>query len=179
MMQDVVFQAGPAAFGDGGHPTTQVVLAALEEIDPAAFAPACACDMGAGSGILSFAIAARFGCRVWAVEISAQAVEVLQENIASTGLDERVTALQANGFAHPQLIDAMPFDLIVMNILAEPLLALAHDAARSLASEGVLILSGLLRWQEEAIREAYVGLGLEYTARLVAGDWVTLVFQKP
>ena len=66
-----------------------------------------------------------------------------------------------------------------MNILAEPLLRLAADADAHLASEGVLVLSGILSWQEPPLREAYASLGLELTSRLQVGDWVTLLWQKP
>ena len=56
------------AFGDGTHPTTFGVLNALEAIDPEAFRPRVACDMGTGSGILALAMAQRFGCAVVAVD---------------------------------------------------------------------------------------------------------------
>ena len=51
----MILEAGPHAFGDGSHPTTMGVLTALEAIDPTAFTPRMACDMGAGSGILALA----------------------------------------------------------------------------------------------------------------------------
>lgn len=177
--QDVMIAAGAHAFGDGSHPTTAMVLAALEALDPAEFQPCASCDIGAGSGILSFAIAARFGGEVVAVDISAKAIETLQQNARDNALDNRLIALQANGFDHPAVATRAPFDLIVMNILAEPLLQLAAAAETHLAPGGVLILSGLLQWQEEAIREAYLGLGLELASRLSLNDWVALIFQKP
>ncbi|MEJ0010818.1 MAG: 50S ribosomal protein L11 methyltransferase [Alphaproteobacteria bacterium] len=176
---EVIFQAGAAAFGDGSHPTTRMVLAALDSIDPEAFAPSIACDMGAGSGVLSLAVAAKFGCKVVAVDIERQAVETLRANALHNRLDGRIVAVHADGFRHAQVESLAPFDLIVMNILAEPLLALATDAVAALETGGVLILSGLLRWQEESLRAAYEGLGLELTSRLALGDWVALVLQKP
>jgi ribosomal protein L11 methyltransferase len=167
------------AFGDGTHPTTFGVLTALDAIDPAAFVPRIACDMGAGSGILTLAIARRFGCAVVAVDIERESIDTLRENVAATGLESQVMALQADGFAHSEISAQGPYDLIVMNILAAPLMQLAHAANAHLADDGVLILSGLLVWQEEAILTAYRGEGLELSARLMAGDWVTLVWQKP
>lgn len=175
----ILLAAGAAGFGDGNHPTTAGVLAALEAIDPDAFAPERAADIGAGSGILSFAIASRFGCPVWAGELAAQAVETLRNNIAANGYAGRIHAVSANGFDHPELKKQAPFDLVVMNILAEPLLALAADAERMLARDGVLIISGMLSWQEPQIREAYQSVGLELAARLTLQDWVTLSFVKP
>lgn len=179
MSHDAIIQAGAHAFGDGSHPTTAGVLAALEAIDPDAFTPERAADIGAGSGILSFAIASRFGCPVWAGDLDSQAVETLRKNAEANGYTGRVTALHSDGFDHPDLKKQAPFDLIVMNILAEPLLALATDAHRLLAREGVLIISGMLVWQEPQIREAYQSLGLELAARLTLQDWVTLSFVKP
>lgn len=175
----VEFQAGAGAFGDGTHPTTAGVLAALEGIDPALFTPAIACDMGAGSGIISFAIHARFGCPVVAVDIERQAIETLQVNAASNGLENAITPVHADGFSHPELAAHAPYGLMVMNILADPLLRLAAGAEAHLASGGVLIISGILLWQEPPLREAYSGLGLELTGRLSLGDWVTLCWQKP
>lgn len=183
--------AGPGAFGDGRHPTTAMVLAALEALDPADFTPRIACDMGAGSGILSLAMAVRFGCPVVAVDISADSVATMQGNAKKAGLAVVSAAegapslrqpcllpVHADGFAHPYSAATAPYDLMVMNILAEPLLSLAADAAAHLAPNGVLILSGLLQWQEATIREAYAALGLELASRLTSGDWVCLCWRK-
>lgn len=177
--QDITFEAGPTAFGDGSHPTTAGVLAALEAIDPQAFVPRIACDIGCGSGILTLAMIRMFKCPVIATDISVQAIETLQQNAIRNGVKNKIIAVQASGFDHPTVQEAAPFDLIVMNILAEPLLMLARDAERALAPEGVLILSGIFQWQEPQLREAYLSLGLELATRLTLGDWVTLVWQKP
>lgn len=178
-MTEIIIEAGAQAFGDGRHPSTLGMLAALEAIDPAAFIPRAALDMGAGSGILSLAIARQFRCPVVATDIAAQAVEVLKQNVKANGLEALVTTLQADGFSHPAIAARGPYDLIVMNILAEPLLRLAHPAEAALAPGGVLLLGGMLTWQEPQIREAYQLLGLELATRLVVGDWVTLAFGKP
>lgn len=167
------------AFGDGTHPTTAGVLAALDSIDPSVFMPQRACDMGAGSGILSIAIAQRFGCGVVAVDLERESVTAVRENVARAGLAEQVMALQADGFAHPEIAAQGPYDLIVMNILAEPLVGLAREAVDALAEEGVLILSGMLVWQQEQVTAAYEALGLMLSSRLTVGDWVTQVWQRP
>lgn len=177
--QDITVAAGASAFGDGRHPSTAGALEALEAIDPQHFTPGRACDVGCGSGILSLAIARLFGCTVMATDTSRQAIETTLENAASNGLSSLVTPIHASGFDDTRIGYKAPFDLIVMNILAEPLIALARPAEQHLAAGGVLILSGLLRWQEETLRQAYGGLGLELAHRLSLGDWVTLVWQKP
>ena len=177
-MQNAPLNSGPNAFGDGSHPTTAGVLAAIKAMDPQAFCPRSAMDVGAGSGILSLAIREKFGCPVIASDIERSAVDTIRANAVVVGCADDITALQADGFDHPDIRAAAPFDLMAMNILAEPLRALAVDAVAHLASEGVLILSGILLWQEESIGEAYRGQGLEMTFRVAIGDWVTLVFQK-
>ena len=190
MSAPVTFAVNEKAFGDGSHPTTQMVLAALESLDPQVFTPRIACDMGCGSGILSLAIARLFHCPVVAVDVARESVEMTKENAMQNGLyfesqsSTGATAtgifpIHADGFADTAIAARAPYDLIVMNILAEPLLALAADAVCHLSVEGVLVLSGLFRWQEEPIRTAYHTLGLECSARLASGEWVALVFQKP
>jgi ribosomal protein L11 methyltransferase len=182
-MTDLTITAGAHAFGDGSHPTTRLALAAMEAMDPTAFTPRRALDIGAGSGILSFAAMARFGCPVVAVDCEAQAVETLIANAQANGYvpgaDGNILALQADGFAHPEIADGAPYDLIVMNILAEPIRRLAADAVSHLAADGALILSGILRWQEEEIRECYQALNVELSGRFALGDWVALVWQSP
>ena len=173
------FQHSAKAFGDGTHPTTFGVLSALEAIDPAIFTPRIACDMGAGSGILSLAMARRFGCDVVAVDIARESVATLRENVAAAELTSRISAFQADGFRHPEIAARGSYDLIVMNILAEPLLRLAAEAVAALAPEGVLILSGMLQWQAPPIATAYEALGLALSSRFTIGDWVTDIWQKP
>lgn len=177
-MSDLTLSAGAHAFGDGTHPTTRGVLEVLSGIDPALFTPRHALDMGAGSGILSFAMIEKFHCPVLAVDVEASAVAAIEENARANGV-AGITALRADGFAHPEIRARTPYDLITMNILAEPLLRLASDAATHLAPDGVMLLSGILVWQETTIREAYQALALELTGRIQIGDWVTLVWQKP
>lgn len=177
--QTLDISAGAHGFGDGNHPTTMGVLTALEAIDASLFAPRIACDMGAGSGILALAVTTKFGCPVLAVDLERRAVETLRANAAANGLAERIIPVHSDGFRHPEITRHAPFGLITMNILAEPLLALARDAAGMLEEGGVLLISGILQWQEESLRRAYEGLGLELASRLVIGDWVTLCFQRP
>ena len=178
-MSELDIQAGAQAFGDGRHPTTMGVLTALEAIDPEQFAPGIALDMGCGSGILSLAMTTKFGCPVVAVDLERQAIETMRENARHNGLEARLVPIHSDGFRHPEITARAPYGLITMNILAEPLLQLAADAVTVLAEGGVMILSGILQWQEQQIREAYEGLGLELASRLVIGDWVSLCYQKP
>jgi ribosomal protein L11 methyltransferase len=179
-MTELILSAGGHAFGDGNHPTTRMVLAALGALDAQTFSPRTSCDMGCGSGLLVLRVLQLFtGTYMVAVDVERSAVEATRENAAENGLGARLHAVHSDGFRHPDIAAHAPYDMILMNILAEPLIRLARDAEATLAPEGLLILSGILAWQEEAVREAYSGLGLTLLHRLTLGDWVCLVMEKP
>ena len=177
MTHTIDIAAGAHAFGDGNHPTTRGVLTALAAMQ--GFAPRMACDMGAGSGVLSLAIAKQFGCPVVAVELAREAVATIAENAAHNGLAALILPIHADGFRHAEIAAHAPYDLIVANMLAEPLVALAKAMAAHLAEGGVLIISGILTWQESQIRAVYETLGLELASRVAIADWVTLGWGKP
>ncbi|MFN8972017.1 MAG: 50S ribosomal protein L11 methyltransferase [Alphaproteobacteria bacterium] len=174
----ITLAAGPAAFGDGKHPTTAMILHALESLDAAQFHPRSICDMGAGSGILAIRAAQKFPrATTLAVDIEASAVAAIRENARANHVPG-ILAVHAGSFRHPQITAHAPYDLVLMNILAEPLLVLAYDAAAILNHEGILILSGILAWQQDQIIDAYQRLGLCLTHRLQQGDWVALLWVK-
>lgn len=170
--------AGDDAFGDGTHPTTELMLAAIEALEPASFQPRTACDMGCGSGLLALRIAQRFGCHTVAVDIEKTALQATQQNAQANGLEGCITTVHSDGFHHPDIIRHAPFDMMVINILAEPLLQHARGAVDALAPEGVLMLSGILKAQEEQISAAYQKLNCHLLHRLQLDDWVALVLEK-
>lgn len=187
----LLIAAGADAFGDGAHPSTRGVLEALAMIDPTAFCPRRACDMGAGSGIISLALVRKFACPVVAADIAPRAVAAMRANAAHNGVAclplppggeaaaGGIFPLHADGFTHPELAAHAPYDLIVMNILPVPLRQLAVDADAHLARGGVLILAGIQEANEAMIIDSYQSFELELTARLCLDGWVTLVWQKP
>lgn len=177
MAQEITLYAGAAAFGDGSHPTTESMVMAIDAIDATIFTPRAVCDMGCGAGLLSIRAAQKFGCMVVAVDIERSAVAATRENALKN--EVAVHAVHSDGFAHPQIAAQAPYELILMNILAEPLLGLAHEAVAHLAPDGLLIMSGMLLWQQDHIIEAYQLLGLALAHRIQQGDWVTLIWQKP
>jgi ribosomal protein L11 methyltransferase len=178
MTDAIEITAGASAFGDGNHPTTAMMLMALEALDAAQFHPRRICDMGAGSGILAIRAAQKFShATVLAVDSARSAVDAIGTNAAANQVP-RVLPVHAESFRHPTLAAQAPYDLILMNILAEPLLALAADAVAALNHEGILILSGILVWQQEQVIDAYQTLGLDLTHRLQQGDWVALLWVK-
>lgn len=175
-MDELILSAGPGAFGDAAHPTTRLLLSAIEGIE--GLTPARICDIGCGSGILSLRARQRWpDAEVLACDLERSAVEAAAANAAANGLT--ITCLHADGFRHPAIAASAPYDLILMNILAEPILRLLADAHRHLAPEGLLMLSGLLTWQQQPILEAAEGLGMERAYRLTQGDWVALLLRRP
>jgi ribosomal protein L11 methyltransferase len=89
-----------------------------------------------------------------------------------------VTALVAAGFAHPGIAANAPFDLIMANILAGPLLKLAPDIARVAAAGGHLILSGLLDEQEREVRARYLAQGFSLEGRMSLEGWTALHMRR-
>jgi len=155
------------AFGTGSHPTTRLCLEWLEKN----ISPACSLlDYGCGSGILAIA-AARLGAgRVAGVDIDPQAVEAANANAERNG----VTALFADS-AEPV---AGEYDVVVANILSNPLRVLAPAICAHVRSGGRLALSGILREQAEEI----IGIYAQWLPLQVADvreDWVCLAGIKP
>lgn len=164
------------AFGTGTHPTTRGCLTAIDEIGRDG-APRSAIDVGCGSGILAIALAAVARAPVLACDNDPVAVQVTQENAAINGVADRIVAVQAEGLDSDVIRRRAPFDLIVANILAQPLIELAPSLAAALQAGGQVVLSGLLNTQAEAVAAAYRARGLSLQQRLEIGDWSTLVLK--
>lgn len=155
------------AFGTGSHPTTRLCLEWLERNVSAG---ATLLDYGCGSGILAIA-AARLGAgRVAGVDIDPQAVEAARANAERNG----VTAL----FADSTQPVAGEYDLVVANILSNPLRVLAPAICAHVSSGGRLALSGILREQAEEIIAIYAQW-LPMQVADVREDWVCLAGTKP
>jgi ribosomal protein L11 methyltransferase len=164
------------AFGTGTHATTRGCLTAIDEIGQTE-RPDSAIDVGCGSGILAIALAAIARRRVVACDNDPVAVQVTEENARINGVAARVIAVQSEGLDNDVIRRRAPFDLIVANILAQPLIDLAPSLANSLANGGRIVLSGLLNTQAESVIQAYRPHGLSVQKRLELGDWTTLVLR--
>jgi ribosomal protein L11 methyltransferase len=164
------------AFGTGHHETTTGCLEFISELVRPGMRPN-ALDIGTGTGILAVAIARLTRCNVLASDIDPVAVRVARENARKNGVAPFIDALTAKGFGHPALRARAPYDLIVANILARPLVSLAPAFAENLKPGGTLILSGILRSQEAMVTSALRSQGLFLHARKPKGDWVTLRIQ--
>ncbi|MGH6941902.1 50S ribosomal protein L11 methyltransferase [Hypericibacter sp.] len=165
------------AFGTGRHQTTRGCLELIERL--AATPPARPLDLGCGTGILALAMAKLWGVAVIAADNDPDAVTVTRENAERNGLRRLIRPLRSEGYAAAALKRAGPFDLIVANILARPLIEMAPDLARHLEPGGRAILSGLLIEQEDEVLAAHRARGLRCEARQHHGDWSALLLRKP
>jgi ribosomal protein L11 methyltransferase len=171
------------AFGTGQHATTSGCLEALDRLERGGDRFANIADIGTGTGLLAFAALALWpAARCIATDIDEVAIEVARDNAAINGVKlghgagELLLAV-ADGVNSPLLSARAPFDLIVANILAGPLIDLAPDFARTLAPGGAMLLAGLLANQADAVIRAYEGVDLCLQDR-GSGEWPVLVLTR-
>ena len=165
------------AFGTGHHGTTAGCLEMIEALVRREH-PQNALDLGTGSAVLAIAIARLARIPVLATDIDPVATDVATANARLNQVSGYVETLTAAGFGNPTFKARAPFDLIVANILARPLMRLAPDMARSVSPGGSLILSGILERQREAVIAAYVGQNFRHVRTLWRGEWVTLHLKR-
>jgi ribosomal protein L11 methyltransferase len=164
------------AFGTGRHETTMGCIKALLRLKKThRFRKPL--DIGTGTGILAFAAWYLFRKPVLAGDNDKDAVRVARENAALNGLRKAVKVVRSDGYRAAAIRDGGPYDLIVANILANPLIALAPDLRRNLARNGRAVLSGLLRAQEQDVLAAHRAVGLTLDFRLRLGEWSVLVLK--
>ena len=161
------------AFGTGHHGTTAGCLDMLATLVRQR-KPANALDLGTGSAVLAIAVAKLAPIPVLATDIDPVAVAVAADNVRLNGVAAQVTTAAADGFADPVFARHGPFELIVANILAGPLMQLAPQMRRHLAPGGALVLSGILDRQHDAVVDAYAAQGFRHLDTLHREGWVTI-----
>ena len=163
------------AFGSGEHGSTSGCLLALDRLRPRLGRPRVL-DLGCGSGILAIAAAKAWRVAVTGADNDPVAVRTAGDNARINGLGDRFRGAVSTGFGNPGL--AGPYDLILANILAKPLVRLARPMAARLAPGGRAVLSGLLGEQERLVLQAYRAQGLVLERRIRCGEWATLVVKR-
>jgi len=168
------------AFGTGQHATTSGCLAALDKLEREGARFTNVADIGTGTGLLAFAALELWpDAKCIATDIDPIAIDVARENAVINGVPlgmhagELVLAV-AEGMDSPLLSARAPFDLIIANILAGPLIELAPDFAGALTPGGKIILAGLLDGQVDRVLSAYDASGFTPVNRS-SGEWPVLV----
>jgi ribosomal protein L11 methyltransferase len=165
------------AFGTGHHGTTRGCLLLLDSVLKA-YRPRRVLDLGTGTGVLAIAAAKALQGKVLASDIDPLSVRVARDNARLNGAGNFVQAIHATGFSAPQFGKHRPFDLVLANILANPLRQMATPMARHLAPSALVILSGLLPHQAQAVIAAYRARGLVLLRHLQIEGWSSLLMRK-
>jgi ribosomal protein L11 methyltransferase len=169
------------AFGSGEHGTTKGCLQAMLDMKGAGQCPWNVLDMGCGSGILAIAAWKLWKTPILAVDIDPESVRVSAHHAELNGVKlggSCLTCAAGDGFATPLVGKKAPFDLIIANILAGPLIEMAADLAAVSDQRGYVILSGMLQEQAAEVLAAYESLGFTCLKRYDNGEWTTLKLQK-
>jgi ribosomal protein L11 methyltransferase len=168
---DLVLSIDPGhTFGSGSHPTTRMCLVAIE----ANLAPvSVVADIGCGSGVLSMAAARLGAVRVDAIDIDKRAVAETVANAERNGVAARVDSSinSVGSLGHGR------HDLVVANIGAATLVSLAIDLCALVTPGGVLVLSGVLDEQVDAVADAYLAHGFTVRDTMADGEWRALVLR--
>jgi ribosomal protein L11 methyltransferase len=165
------------AFGTGHHGTTRGCLILLDEVLKA-YCPRRVLDLGTGTGVLAIAAAKALRGMVLASDIDPLSVRVAADNARLNGTGDLVETIRAIGFSAPQFQRRGPFDLVLANILANPLRQMATPMSRHLAPSALVILSGLLPPQASAVISAYRARGLVLKRHIRIEGWSSLLMCK-
>ena len=173
---DVVLALDPGmAFGTGLHPTTRLCLGALEELaDRGRLDGARVLDVGCGSGILAIAAVRLGAVSAFGVDTDPIAIEATTANARRNGIARRVRAATGSLPSGER-----PFPVVLANLIASVLVALADQLVAELEPGGVVLASGIFVDREAAVREALETAGLRVTQRWAEGEWVALEATRP
>lgn len=169
---DIVLELDPGmAFGTGTHETTALCLAMLERYaTPGEYA----IDVGTGSGILSIA-AVRLGMRAaLAIDLDEVAVRVARDNVRVNGLESEIDVRQGDLLA--QVTDTA--DLVIANIIADVICALASPVRARLREGGVFLCSGIIKDREPDVVEALTGAGYTLIETRYMGEWLAIAARR-
>jgi ribosomal protein L11 methyltransferase len=165
------------AFGTGHHGTTRGCLLLLDLVLKS-HRPRRVLDLGSGTGVLAIAAAKALRRKVLASDIDLPSVKIAAENARLNGVGDLVETIRGGGFSAPQFAECGPFDLVLANILANPLRQLATPMAAHLSHRAHLILSGLLLPQASAVIASYRARGLVLRRHIRLEGWSSLLMWK-
>ena len=167
------------AFGTGHHGTTRGCLLALDEIlRRRGRSLRRILDVGTGTGVLAIAAARALRLPVLASDIDPLAVAIARENTRLNKTGMLVEVIHAAGLTQRHFRQRGPFDIVLANILLEPLMRLARPMRQALAPGGRVVLSGLLNRHAQTALVAYRAQGLVLERRIRLEEWTTLVLRR-
>lgn len=169
------------AFGSGEHETTKGCLQAMLDLKGIGVCPWNVLDMGTGSGILAIAAWKLWKAPVLAVDNDEESVRVAARHAQMNGVQLGKGAMLCecgDGFHTPDVGRLKPYELILANILAGPVIEMAPDLVRVMDENGYCVLSGMLVEQADLVASAYEGAGLTLKKRYDIGEWTSLVMHK-
>jgi ribosomal protein L11 methyltransferase len=172
------------AFGTGSHETTRGCLLMLDGLKANGHRFRDVADIGTGTGILAFAALRLWGrASVTASDIDPKSIDVTKQNAEVNAIREgngvgQLATCVCPGADHLVIQRRAPYDLVIANILAGPLIDLAPSLCAILVTGGRLILAGLLDTQAEAVIAAYRNEGMMLEKRIDEGDWPCLLLRK-
>ncbi len=166
------------AFGSGEHGTTKGCLESLQKLaKDNQFKNIL--DMGCGSGILAIAASKLWAdAEITAVDIDEEAIRVTDHHLDLNHCTDRIKTEAGDGY-HADIVKASnSYDLIIANILAAPLKLMAEDLSKNLSDNGICVLAGLLRRQEQDILDIHAEHGLKLLNSFNIDNWQILTMQK-
>ncbi|NLH80385.1 MAG: methyltransferase [Phyllobacteriaceae bacterium] len=176
--EDVRIEAS-SAFGSGDHASTQLSLSGLDEILKFA-RPRNVLDLGTGTGILGLAFSRLApSVPVLATDIAPHAVATAERNRRLNRVDRAFRALLADGLGDVRIRTAAPFDLVLANILPDPLCRMAGPLVPLMAPGAFLVVAGLRIGEQARLESAYRARGLRLVSRRAIKEWASLTFEKP
>ncbi len=160
------------AFGTGHHETTSGCLAMLDGMADADFANVI--DIGTGTGLLAFAAAHLWPeAAVMGTDIDPVSIDVTRENADLNGV-AGIELIVADGTLDDAIVATAPYDLVIANILAGPLVSMAPEIASIADAGATIVLAGLLETQRGGVVAAYEACGCSLEAVDRRGDWSVL-----
>ncbi|MBE6443353.1 MAG: methyltransferase domain-containing protein [Alphaproteobacteria bacterium] len=166
------------AFGSN-HQTTQSCIKALSELKQTGFSAQNILDIGTGSGILSLCSAKLWpNAQILASDIDEEAVVVTDSNAQTNNLHNQINTIQSNGYQNNIIAKSSPYDLILSNILANPLITFSSSLSQNLISGGYCILSGFVDDQVDDVISAHQKHNLKLIKLYSHDNWRTALMQK-
>ena len=164
-----------SAFGTGHHTTTALCLGVLSDLLDAGTIKSGQnfLDLGTGSGVLGLGLALS-GLTGEGYDIDPLSMDNATENRDGNGIAKEAFAL---GLGSIEKAEGKKFSVVVANILAGPLIEMAHDVAECVQEGGVLVLSGILAIQADKVSKAYMAQGLASPAKVIDGEWACLYWK--